>query len=255
MSGARIRVATGNFVVASTNWNGYRGAATWGSQSGSLTGTVSSGNSLVGSNSTDYVGNVITALDNGNYLVGSPSWYVSRGAVTWGDGASGVKGVVSASNSLVGSRENDNVGSYVLKLNNGNVLTSTYRLDWVGTSPLTDAGAATWINGATGKLADGSSGGEVSLTNSMIGQGNSFGQNPTALSNGNYVVGAYSSATWGDGSQGSVGRVGDFASGRSLMSANSSNRDCHVTSSLIPHCTGATFATRFRSATTRSRSR
>ena len=47
-------------------------------------------------------------LANGNYVVRSPYWdngaAADAGAVTWGDGTSGVTGAVSAANSLVGSR-------------------------------------------------------------------------------------------------------------------------------------------------------
>ncbi|MFN8440810.1 MAG: hypothetical protein U0175_08580 [Caldilineaceae bacterium] len=45
----------------------------------------------------------VTALGNGNYVVSNPGWNSRRGAVTWGNGATGVSGEVSSSNSLVGS--------------------------------------------------------------------------------------------------------------------------------------------------------
>ena len=56
----------------------------------------------------------MTALSNGNYVVRSPYWdngaATDAGAVTWGNGTSGVTGVVSAANSLVGSTAGDRVG-------------------------------------------------------------------------------------------------------------------------------------------------
>ena len=57
----------------------------------------------------------ITVLANGNYIVCSPQWsngaVTQAGAVTWGSGTTGVSGVVSAANSLVGSQQGDQVGN------------------------------------------------------------------------------------------------------------------------------------------------
>ena len=67
-------------------------------------------------------------LPNGNYLVMSPGWNNAAGAVTWGNGNYGVKGVVSAFNSLVGGTEGDQVGlgSYSVRvLNTGNYLVNS----------------------------------------------------------------------------------------------------------------------------------
>jgi hypothetical protein len=54
--------------------NAIAGAVTWGNGTTGVTGTVSSSNSLVGTNANDYVGLTVTALTNGNYVVGSPNW-------------------------------------------------------------------------------------------------------------------------------------------------------------------------------------
>ena len=66
----------------------------------------------------------VDALTNGNYVVRSPGWdgaALNVGAVTWGNGSSGVVGAVSAANSLVGSQDLDNVGSGgAVALPNGN---------------------------------------------------------------------------------------------------------------------------------------
>jgi hypothetical protein len=65
----------------------------------------------VGSTDFDLVGNAgVTPMSNGNYVVRSPNWYFDRGAVTWGNGTSGVIGEVTAANSLVGSTYDDFVG-------------------------------------------------------------------------------------------------------------------------------------------------
>ncbi len=65
---------------------------------------------LTGSTAGDQVGyDDVIVLRNGNYVVRSTLWdnvatgAVDAGAVTWGSGTSGVSGVVSATNSLVGS--------------------------------------------------------------------------------------------------------------------------------------------------------
>ena len=57
---------------------------------------------------------------NGNYVVADSQWNGAEGVVTWGSGASGVTGVVSADNSLVGSSANDQVGTRDTALTNGN---------------------------------------------------------------------------------------------------------------------------------------
>src|SRR5947207_104111 len=68
-------LSNGSYVVRSPIWNGNRGAATWGSGSGGVSGPVSAANSLVGSTANDQVGSGgVTALSNGNYVVSSSSW-------------------------------------------------------------------------------------------------------------------------------------------------------------------------------------
>ena len=114
--GGITALSNGNYVVSSPGWNGSAGAVTWGSEISGVTGTISAVNSLIGSNSGDYVGGSgITALPNGNYVVSSPSWNNGMGAATFGCGSSsnscgsnGITGTVSASNSLVGSVDSGN---------------------------------------------------------------------------------------------------------------------------------------------------
>src|SRR6202022_4354353 len=86
-------LTNGNYVVKSPNWNSATGAVTWGNGATGVTGTISAANSLVGSSAGDYVGGGITALTNGNYVVDSSYWNSNTGAVTWGNGATGVTGV------------------------------------------------------------------------------------------------------------------------------------------------------------------
>ena len=217
--GGVTALANGNYVVKSQFWaNGPSvGAATWGSGTNGVSGTVSAANSLVGSTSADAVGSNVTALTNGNYVVVSPSWdnvgAPNAGAATWGNGTSGANGTVSAANSLVGSTFNDNVGSDgVTALTNGNfVVVST---NWDNVGAVNDAGAVTWGNGTTG------TNGTVSAANSLVGStlGDQVGfGGVTALTNGNYVVASRwwdrggvqdaGAVTWANGTTGVSGPI------------------------------------------------
>ncbi|MEN3336122.1 MAG: large repetitive protein [Blastocatellia bacterium] len=209
-------LANGNYVVGNTSWNGYRGAATWGNGTTGISGLASPANSLVGNVPGDAIGNAVTALANGNYVVSSPDWRngatVGAGAVTWGNGATGTTGTVSAANSLVGSTLDDRVGALgATALANGNYV--VHSMNW-NNGAISRAGAVTWGNGTTG------SSGTVSAANSLVGstimdQVGSLGV--TALANGNYVVNSQSwhngaivdagAVTWGNGTTGTSGPV------------------------------------------------
>ena len=231
-SGTRA-LSNGNYVVQSSFWdNGALtnvGAATWVSGSTGRVGAVSAANSLVGSSSFDQVGRAVLPLSNGNYVVQSYSWdngaVLNTGATTWGNGLSGIAGVVSSSNSLVGSAANDEVGLNLVALSNGHYVTSTSEWDNGATA---NVGAATWGNG------NGGSSGPVSAANSLIG---GAGQNRvgnfgiTALTNGNYVVASnewdngaltnVGAATWRNGSAASPGVV---AAANSLIGSTAEDR-------------------------------
>ncbi len=143
-------LANGNFLVRSAAWNNgpaaEAGAATWGSGTTGITGTVSAANSLVGSTAYDGVGEWVTALPNGHYVVGSQFWnngtVMWAGAVTWGNGTIGTAGPVSAANSLVGSSAGDRVGGdEVTVLTNGNYVVRSP--SW-NNGAASRAGAVTW---------------------------------------------------------------------------------------------------------------
>jgi len=237
-----VALTNGNYVVASSNWhNGTTagaGAVTWANGTAAFSAAVGPGNSLVGTSSNDQVGYGtnfsigggagIVALENGNYVVISFKWRntlasaLVAGAVTWGNGATGIAGPVSSSNSLVGTTSGDEVGYYgVTALTNGN---------YVVISPVWSGGkgAATWGNGSSGIT------GSISSSNSLVG---TVGGAPypvgnggaVALTNGNYVVSSPNlsnggvvpnagAVTWGDGS---VGVSGGIAAGNSLIGATS----------------------------------
>ncbi len=219
-------LSNSNFVVSSTYWtNGTAvkaGAVTWGNGISGVSGVVSSSNSLVGSTTNDQVGSggITVFANSGNYLVFSTSWdngmATDAGAVTWGSGISGVSGVLSSSNSLVGSTTNDQVGiSKITILNNDNYLVISPT--WQNGSA-SNAGAVTWGNGSTGVT------GIVSNNNSIVGStiddrvGNG---GVTGLSNGNYVV---NSPNWSNGTLTNAGAV-TWANGLTGLSGeiNSSN--------------------------------
>ena len=219
-------LTNGNYVVRSSNWDSEAitnvGAVTWGNGTSGISGSVSSSNSLVGSTASDGVGSTgITELTNGNYVIRSSAWdsgaTVDVGAVTWGNGTSGVFGVVSSSNSLVGSSASDNIGGTgVTALTNGNYVVRSTSWDSAG---VTNVGAVTWGNGTSGRT------GSVSSSNSLVGSSasdNVGGTGVTALTNGNYVV---RSSNWDSGAITNVGAVtwGNGTSGRtgSVSSSNS----------------------------------
>jgi hypothetical protein len=193
-------LSNGNYVVSSPSWNNFAGAATWASGTTGVTGIPSAANSLVGTASGDSVGDLVTALNNGNYVVSNSEWHngsaANAGAATWGNGTTGIKGIVSTANSLVGSQADDQVGDGVTPLNNGNyVVNSTL---WHNGSA-TRAGAATWGNGTTGVK------GVVSATNSLVGsQVDDDVGSVVPLNNGNYVM---ISPFWANGSASGAGAV------------------------------------------------
>ena len=196
-------LSNGNYVVRSSVWhNGAAtdaGAVTWCSGTSGCSGVVSASNSLVGSTTSDRVGD-ITVLSNGNYVVDSLSWdngaVENVGAVTWCSGTSGCAGAISASNSLVGSTASDDVRLVdITALSNGNYV--VYSPDWVNGS----VGGVTWCSGTSGCT------GVVSASNSLVGStiGDIVGAGGiTALSNGNYVVDSF---YWDNGAVENAGAV------------------------------------------------
>jgi hypothetical protein len=252
-------LANGNYVVSSPNWdngNAYdAGAVTWGNGTGGTVGTVSASNSMVGSKPADKVGlsDGVTELTNGNYVVGSPLWdnglIADAGAVTWGNGMTGTFGVVSTTNSLVGSKTSDMAGRVsgfggqngfnstftgIRSLTNGNYIVVTSEWD---SGLISDVGAITWGNGSSGTI------GAISASNSLIGSksgdrvgtgqdGNGFASVlPAMLSNGNCVI---ASPLWDNGSvinagavtwiNGSTGTFGVISPSNSLVGSTAEDR-------------------------------
>lgn len=191
-SGGVTALTNGNYVVDSPNWqlagNAVVGAITWLTGTSTTSAAVTVNNSLVGASTGDNIGSGgVVALTNGNYVVSSPNWQNAGnlvGAVTLGNGASGTTGTVGAGNSLVGTANNDQVGSGgVVALSNGNYVVVSP--DWNG-----GKGAATWASGTTGRTFGGA--GSPSATNSLIGTvANSNLKNVAGLAGGDAFVAAF----------------------------------------------------------------
>lgn len=214
-----VALSNGNYLVCSSLWDYSAatdaGAVTWANGQTGLVGVVSQGNSLVGSHADDQVGSHpydggYVGLPNGHYVIASNAWNNLAGAVTWADGATGVQGVISQGNSLIGAHPEDHVGTNVVALSNGNyVVGSPY---W-SRGLLNQVGAVTWANGSAGLV------GVVNVSNSLYGSSNGdrVGEGIIPLSNGNYVVKSSlwdnagkvdaGAVTWGDGAFGMVGNI------------------------------------------------
>ena len=227
-----VALTNGNYVAGGSQWdNGGivdAGAMTFCNGTSGCTGIITSANSLVGSTADDSVG-LVTALTNGNYVVGSLLWnngaIGNAGALTFCNGTSGCQGVISPSNSLVGSTTDDFVGRFAVKtLINGNYV--VFNPDW-DNGAIVEAGAVTFCNGTSGCQ------GAVSSANSLVGStaNNSVGfGGVTVLANDNYVV---HSPAWDNGATANVGAVtlcngasgctGAITSGNSLIGSTAND--------------------------------
>lgn len=230
-------LANGGYVVASDRVDiggiADAGAVTRVNGSAVFAGVVGTANSLYGSSADDRVGsNGVVALANGNYAVSSSFWdngaIANAGAVTLGNGSSGVTGAVSVANSLVGSSTEDRVGN-VLALANGHFV--VYSPLWNNAS-ISDAGSILWCNGNSGCS------GPISVANALVGNSSGrVGPKIVALTNGNYVVGSpawspdgsieIGAVTWASGSGGLAGTI---STTNSLVGVNDSdNLGYHLT--------------------------
>lgn len=204
--GTITTLGNGNYVIRSPLWdNGATanvGAATWANGTTGITGTINSSNSLIGSSANDFVSiDGITALTNNNYIVRSTDWsdgvVANAGAVTWGNGSTGISGTINSSNSIIGSAAGDDVGTLAWALENGHyVIGSPY---W-SNGGISDAGAVTWGNGNTG------SSGVVSSSNSLVGSSvnDNVGLSISTLGNNNYLAITF---TWDNGAATNAGAV------------------------------------------------
>ncbi|TDU80882.1 Calx-beta domain-containing protein [Prosthecobacter fusiformis] len=209
-------LSNGNYVVACPGWDNPSGsilnvgAVTWCNGAGSTVGLITASNSLIGGSTSDGVGSQVMPLTNGNYVVRTVTWdnpsgaKSNAGATTWCNGLGGTVGVVSSSNSIVGTSEHDSSYMAVVPLTTGHYVIALPGWD-NPTGPVADVGAVIWGNGSGGTV------GEVSASNALIGgrSGDNVGTSGsftgvTPLANGHYVV---ASPTW-DNPSGPVTDVG-----------------------------------------------
>jgi hypothetical protein len=211
-------LASGNYAVSSPTWDNSSivdaGAATFANGATGLSGAISETNSLVGGATSDRVSSGgIFLLASGNYIISSPNWdkpavltpsttaVVDAGAATFANGATGISGNISATNSLIGGTTSDQVSSGgVTAFTSGSYLVSSPKWD----KPAVLSPAATAIIDAGGvTLGDGSTGiyDQLTETNSLLGAtaGDSVGSGGVIeLNNGNFVI---SSPSWGKDSK------------------------------------------------------
>lgn len=189
-------LSSGSYVLAgSPNYtNGAfasAGALTYiNASSASISGTISSSNSIIGSSANEQIGrsSSFKKLTGNNFVLASEYWdngaATDAGFVYFGDASVAPPTSFSASNALVGSLANDRVGNKIYTLSNSN---------YVVTSPMWDAGAIVNVGAVTWGSATTGISGAVSSTNSIIGSqaNDQVGQRFFPLSNGNYVIGSY----------------------------------------------------------------
>ena len=177
-SGGVTALTNDNYVVSSPDWDSPTpdvGAVTWAAGDSATTGTVSTGNSLVGTTPddgvlrfADHVGSGgITVMTDGNYVVSSPGWNAggvnAAGAATWASGIAATSSTVSAGNSLVGTTIADEVSiGGVTAMGGGNYVVSSPQWDNGPGQGNLDDGAATF--GPAGGLS-----GQISASNSALG--------------------------------------------------------------------------------------
>jgi hypothetical protein len=103
-----ILFKSGHYVVISRDWQGKRGAFTWCDGYQPTVGKVASQNSLTGSAPLDQIGDIkIARLRNDNIVMVSSGWdapgLVDAGAITLTAATPGLRGPLTASNSLIGT--------------------------------------------------------------------------------------------------------------------------------------------------------
>ena len=217
MQGAQITtLPNGNFVVSTPYWdngtNANAGAITFVNGVTGLSGAIGPSISLVGSSSNDLLSGV-RVLSTGNYLVIDNLWsngsIASAGSLTFGSGTTGVRGTISAANSVIGSTARDFDLFQGTELPNGNFVLSTPYWD---NGRAANAGAITFIDGKTGTR--GLIGPSISLVGSSS---NDLLSGVRVLSTGNYLVidnlwsngsiARAGSITFGDGTKGVRGAI------------------------------------------------
>ena len=195
---------------------------------------VSPSNSLLSGANGDGFGSSVTPLKGGKFVVGCRSCDISghtdAGLVRFVGTAADAVGEASAANSLTGRLANDQVGSMVTALTNGNYVVTSFHFNADG---IPQAGAATWVDGNTGHpRGESSRAAVVTSANSLTGATASDRIGFTAaLSNGNYLVlsPAFDAAGQADVgaitlARGDVGMAGTLSAVNSLVGGRAADR-------------------------------
>jgi len=179
----------GRYAVHSPFWDAGAiadaGAVTWMAGGGPVAATVTTANSLHGTQTDDRIGYCncaapqrITQLTDGNLVIASPEWDLGgaadAGAITWFAADGSTTGAVSPAKSLHGTHAGDQLGiedgppgrphdrPAVVDIGGGNALVVGYRWDDGNTA---DAGAVTLFLGQHQTV------GPIHAGNSVIGAG------------------------------------------------------------------------------------
>jgi hypothetical protein len=185
-----LESATSNFVISSTNVGIQGGDARIG-EIRLINGDtgVQIGNSLVGANQNDFLGSGgVYALSNGNFVVSSPN--MSRrdenGMLIGNTGELGIYKGDDASlvgSVFIGNNANDALGSgAIVVLPNDNIVVASPKYD-SSNGQNSDIGRVFIINGNTAEQ----------IGSDYLGSSpeDNFGDNVTALQNGNFVIESY----------------------------------------------------------------
>ncbi|MBK6657777.1 MAG: filamentous hemagglutinin N-terminal domain-containing protein [Proteobacteria bacterium] len=196
---------SGRYLVNTPNFNSNAGALTFGSITTGVKGVVSGANSLVGANAGDHMGQNVFSFSFGNGPILMLSAHGGRGAVTYLNPANPPRGVISASNSLVGSTAGDGIGQFDEFVTGSIRAINTPGWDH---GAATDAGAVSLIDLSTGTFVGTSTpiAGNISAANSLVGTfandqvGNSGrGDSIRTVQIGEVQQGAVMSSNWNGG--------------------------------------------------------
>jgi hypothetical protein len=152
-SGGATALANGGAVVLSPLWRSDAGVAGVGAatlmRGPADVGPVDASNSLVGATAGDFTGASVAALANGHYVVETRAWSGLpdfRGAVTWGNGVTGVTGAISSARSIVArSAGGFSTLSSAVALSDGHYVIAAPGWDDGRLGPV---GAVFWIDGS-----------------------------------------------------------------------------------------------------------
>jgi hypothetical protein len=225
-----VALTNDSYVVVSPYWNNGSatlvGAVSLCSGESGCRGTISPlmSGTITGTNASDIIGNSgVTALTNGNFVIGSSYWNngptFGVGAATWCNGANGCTGQINATNSLIGSTAGDEIADDapqgVHALTNGHYV--VYSKHW--TSSGTTVGAVTWGNGNEGFV------GTVTAGNSFVGitTGDDLGgPRVFSVANGNYIISSPSWLNAGVANAGAVSLLRGFGPQTGTITTNNS---------------------------------